>query len=138
MKLSDQEQIYELSFYTLAHPDREYFIHQHIVDAYTAQNADINTKPISITFSLIGLYLYVEKNYSGRQVQLVHMQMAKHKIIWPTFVLPEQRGEIHISDVLAADPGRERDSMISKWCYSVWHAYAESREMVETLLRRHG
>lgn len=38
----------ELSFYTLAHPDQLYFIHQHIVDAQTAQTADATTKQVSI------------------------------------------------------------------------------------------
>jgi hypothetical protein len=58
----DLEQYNELSYYTLGHPDKKYFIHQHLVDAYTAQKADENTKPIAITFDLVGLYLYVEKN----------------------------------------------------------------------------
>ena len=40
MTLTDpKEQFHELSFYTLAHRDPT-FIHQHIVDAYTAQHAD--------------------------------------------------------------------------------------------------
>ena len=69
----------ELIFYTLGHPDMAYFIHQHVVDAYTAQNADEKTKPIAITFALAGLYLYVEMKYSGRQVQLAHIQMSKNK-----------------------------------------------------------
>ncbi len=66
-----QEQYYELSFYTLAHPDKD-FIHQHIVDAYAAQTASEKTKPITIYFSLAGLYLFIEKDYTGRQVQKAH------------------------------------------------------------------
>ncbi|MGB4837418.1 MAG: hypothetical protein WBP08_00365 [Saprospiraceae bacterium] len=55
------EEFYELSYYTLGHKDMGYFIHQHIVDAYQAQTADKDTKPIAITFALVGLYLYLEK-----------------------------------------------------------------------------
>ncbi len=77
--MTSQEQFHELSFYTLSLQDK-YFIHQHIVDAYAAQTADINTKPIKIIFSLVGLYLFIEKKYTGREVQLAHMQMAKNKI----------------------------------------------------------
>lgn len=91
MQASPQDQFNELSFYTLQHPDQVYFIHQHIVDAYQAQTADQNTKPIALTFSLVGLYLYLEKNYTGRQVQQAHMRMAQHKQTWPT--LDCQRSE---------------------------------------------
>ena len=56
-----QEKFYELSYYTLAHPDPA-FIHQHIVDAFIAQTADENSKPIAVAFALIGLHLYLDKN----------------------------------------------------------------------------
>ena len=65
----------QLALYTLAHPDPR-FIHQLVVDAYTAQNADDNTKPIALVFALIGLYLHIEKGYTGKQVQRAHMQLA--------------------------------------------------------------
>lgn len=29
----------ELSYYSLTHPNKEYFVHQHVVDAYAAQHA---------------------------------------------------------------------------------------------------
>ena len=63
MGTSNQKQYNELLYYTLAHPDIDYFIHQHVVDAYTAQTADINTKPIAITFVLVGLYMFIQKKY---------------------------------------------------------------------------
>ena len=69
MKISTSEEYHELAFYTLAHPDKDYFIHQHIVDAFQAQTADEHSKPIAIIFSLAGLYLSAEKGYSGRTVQ---------------------------------------------------------------------
>lgn len=129
MTRSVQEQYNELSFYTLALQDSA-FIHQHIVDAQTAQTADGNTKPISILFSLAGLYLFVEKNYSGRQVQQAHAQMAKSKMAIPTIILPAKRGEITVSDVVAKPPGHERDEMIYKWCASVWDGYKANREII--------
>jgi uncharacterized protein DUF5946 len=60
-----------LSAYTLTHSDPA-FIHQHVVDAFAAQSADDTTKPITLTFALVGLYLHVEKGRTGRRVQLVH------------------------------------------------------------------
>jgi hypothetical protein len=118
----EQEQYNELSYYTISHPSPS-FIHQHIVDAYAAQYADENTKPITLAFALIGLYLYIERNYSGKEVQKAHMQLAKKRKQWPVFDQPEQRGAVTVSDVLAAPTGRERDEAIRKWCASVWEAY---------------
>ena len=83
----------ELAFYTLAHPDPA-FIHQLVVDAYAAQNANEATKPIAIVFSLIGLYLHLEKGFTGKQVQRAHMQLAKWPNTWTKPPLPTIRGAI--------------------------------------------
>lgn len=131
---SPQELYDELSYYTLAHRDPA-FIHQEIVDAFAAQNADDETKPITLTFALIGLYLYLDQNCTGRQVQIMHMRLARLNKKWPVFSLPKERGEITVSDVLITKPGSERDAMIKKWCQSVWKAYAESHEQVKNLIK---
>jgi hypothetical protein len=47
----------ELSFYTLSHGHPR-FIHQHALDAYTAQTASEQTRTIAIFFALMGLYLH--------------------------------------------------------------------------------
>ena len=132
---SDQDLYHELSYYTLAHGDPS-FIHQNIVDAYAAQHADETTKPITVVFALIGLYLHVEKNFTGRQVQKVHMQLAKHRRQWLQPALPKQRGAIVIADVMAAAPGQHRDAMIHKWCASVWEAWREAHDQIVDLVKR--
>ncbi len=129
----------ELCAYTLAHArDDASFIHQHVVDAYAAQSADEQTKPIALTFALVGLYLHVERLFSGRQVQQAHMRLARHKHAWPTFTLPRDRGTMTAADVLGAPPGPERDRAIHSWCASVWAAYRESHQKVADLLVHHG
>ncbi len=130
----EQEQFNELSYYTISHPSPS-FVHQHIVDAYTAQYADENTKTIGISFALIGLYLYIEKNYNGKEVQKAHMQLAKKRKNWPSSDLPKQRGTMTVSDVLAAPAGRERDEAIGKWCASVWEAYRENHKKIIDIVR---
>lgn len=75
---SEQHAYHELQCYTLAHGDVE-FIHQHVVDVWAAQHADETTKPIGLAFALVGLYLHVERGVSGRQVQRVHMALARRK-----------------------------------------------------------
>jgi hypothetical protein len=129
MQKSSQEMYDELSLYTLAHKDSS-FIHQNIVDAYAAQTADENTKPIKVAFALMGLFLYLEKNYTGKEVQLAHMKMAKEKKVWPTFTLPRDRGEVTVVDALNAEPGETRDAVIRKWCESVWEAWSQSQQSV--------
>jgi hypothetical protein len=124
----------DLAFYTLAHPDPA-FIHQLVVDAYAAQAAGPDTKPVRLTFALVGLYLVVEKGFTGRQVQQVHRALAGKRKTWPTFPLPDQRGEITVRQVLAAAPGEARDAMIYRWCASVWEAYGERQEAIRELVR---
>jgi hypothetical protein len=131
---SAQEMFYELSCYTLTHRDRS-FIHQHAVDAFAAQYADENTTPITLAFALIGLYLLIEKNFSGKEVQQAHMKLAKHLKQWPTFNLPGNRGELMVYDVVAAPVGSKRDEAILKWCASVWQAYIESHQKVTELVK---
>lgn len=132
---SPQDLYNELACYTLSLGDKE-FIHQHIVDAFGAQHADENTKPIGITFALAGLYLYLEKGYTGRQVQLAHVKMARRKRKWPSFNLPENRGDITVEDVLNTAPGKERKEMIRKWCISVWDSYRQSHLIIADVVNR--
>jgi hypothetical protein len=130
---SEQEMFYELSCYTQTHPDPS-FIHQYAVDAFAAQNADENTKPITLAFALIGLYLHIEKNFSGRGVQIAHVNLAKHRKQWPRFDLPESRGNITVYDVISAPESLEQDKIIRKWSTSVWEAYSESHKKVADLV----
>jgi Family of unknown function (DUF5946) len=131
---SDQDLYNELSYYTLAHGDRS-FIHQHIVDAFAAQHASDASTPIAVVFALVGLYLHIEKGFTGRQVQRVHMQLARSRRQWPKMQPPEERGAITVADVLSAQPGPKRDAMIRRWCASVWEAWTGSRSRIVELLR---
>jgi hypothetical protein len=131
---TDQDLYNELAFYTLAHPDPA-FIHQNVVDAFAAQHADETSKPIYIVFALIGLYLCVEKNFTGKQAQLAHMRLAKTRRQYAHLPLPKDRGAIGIRDVLATAPGLTRDAIIHDWCVSAWEAWHESREQIVQLAK---
>jgi hypothetical protein len=133
---SHQQEYDELCCYKLAHGDPS-FIHQHVVDAYAAQTTDSSDKPIRLTFALVGLYLHVDKQLSGKQVQRVHMLMARRKTTWPSFPLPADRGSLTAADVLAVPPGTERDKAIDEWCRSVWNAFRDSHQSVKTWLSNH-
>ena len=122
----------ELAFYTLAHPSSD-FIHQHIVDAFAAQYASKDDKPIRPAFALLGLYLHLHHGYTGKQVQYAHMALAQRRKLWPTFELPTQRGDVTVVHVVAVPPGKERDEMIEAWCFSVWTAYTAIHTEVANL-----
>jgi hypothetical protein len=124
----------EVYVYTMG---RAGFILQHVVDAYAVQTANELSKPIGIVFGLVGLYLHIEKQFSGHQVQKVHMEMGRRKREWPRICLPEDRGSMTVADVLAAAAGPERDKAIDDWCRSVWTAFAVNRESVVGLLREY-
>ena len=123
----------ELCSYTLTR-DGAAFIHQHVIDAFAAQAADDHTKPIRLTFALVGLYLHVERHFTGREVQQAHQRIAKCKRVWPSFTLPRDRGSITAADVLARAEGTERDDAIHAWCAVVWDAFSRSKALVEELL----
>jgi len=124
----------EVYVYTMGRPG---FILQHVVDAFAVQTANADTKPIAIVFGLIGLYLHVEKQFQGRQVQKIHMELGRRKRQWPHIDLPEHRGRLTIDDVLAAPAGAERDAAIDNWCQSVWTAFGTNRETIIAFLREH-
>jgi hypothetical protein len=135
--MTPEEAYTELSYYTLAHRDPS-FIHQYVVDAFAAQQADEQTNPIKLTFALVGLYLHVEKQFSGKLVQRAHMDLARQKRVWPSFTLPRDRGLLTVADVLAAPAGPERDEAIHDWSASVWGVFRDCRLLVTDLLRDYG
>lgn len=127
----------QLAYYTLSHKGGD-FIHQHLVDAYTIQTANENTKPIAIIYALAGIYLHVEKNYTGKEVQQAHLKMSKKSKTFPTIILPENRGAITISDIIKIDDPKEKDAAIHKWCESIWLKFSAQHkiiiELTESLL----
>ena len=131
---TDQDLYNDLAFYTLAHPHPA-IIHQDVVDAYAAQQADESSKSIYVVFALVGLYVCVEKSFTGKQAQRSHMQLAKTRGQYARAPLPKDRGAIGIRDVLAASPGPARDPMIRNWCVSPWEAWKDSRDQIVALAR---
>ena len=122
----------ELYVYTMG---RRNFILQHVVDASTAQNArPVNPPPMGVVFALVGLYLHVEKSFSGRHVQHAHRIMAGRQRTWPNLEWPEQRGQMTAATVLALPTGEARDEGIHEWCRQVWAAFQANRSTVSALV----
>jgi Family of unknown function (DUF5946) len=127
--------MHELTYYTLAHGDPA-FIHQHLVDAYGAQHVRQSTSTIGAAFTLAGLYLAVERHFTGRQVQKMHMLMASRSKQWPRFDPPPNVGPLTVADVLAVEPGPLRDQKLMDWCASVWAAWSSEQGRVREMVGR--
>ncbi|HTZ74891.1 MAG TPA: DUF5946 family protein [Candidatus Aquilonibacter sp.] len=124
----------EVYAYTIGRPG---FLLQHVVDAFAVQTANENSKPIGVVFGMVGLCLHVERQFSGRQVQKVHRELARRKREWPRVVVPGNRGSITVADVLLAAAGAERDVAIDRWCRSVWSAFGANRQTIIALLHEY-
>jgi hypothetical protein len=129
----------ELSFYTIGKQDIN-FIHQHAIDAYSAQHAGNGMKNITIAYSLIGLYYAIEHGFSGKQVQCVHMLLSKQKNSWEQLDLPKKPYSITVNDILNEKQGENRDNMINNWMCDVWNCWEHQhnwvKEITKTLLDR--
>jgi hypothetical protein len=114
------------------------FVLQYVVDPFAVQAAnDDSGGTIGFVFGLVGLYLHVAKNTSGRQVQKVHMMLGRRKRGWPRMHLPKDLGSFTLADALAASAGAERDAAIENWCRCVWAAFSGNRETIIALLREY-
>ncbi len=131
------EKFHDLTCWTLAHRDGR-FIHQHAVDAYESQHAGGRTRPITVFFGLVGLYLALEKGYTGRQVQLAHIKLGRTRRDWPLLEHPGQQADLTVIDVLRAETDREKEEMLMRWAASVWKIWEPRhslvREIADTLL----
>jgi hypothetical protein len=127
----------ELSAYTLSLRDPA-FIHQHVVDAYAAQTATPADKPIRLAQALVGLYLHVERTFTGRQVQRVHKLLADQRPIWPIFELPPDRGSLSVHEVVHREPGANPSEAVEAWAASAWGAFSSQRPAVQRLLAENG
>lgn len=127
-------QVYdELTAYTLSLRD-ETFPHQFAVDAYAAQHAGNNVKPIALTFALVGLYLACERDYPGIKVQKAHMLLARTAKLWPQWKLPEARASLTVLDVLKA-PEQERIGMLREWGKAVWRVWGSEQAKVAAFVQ---
>ena len=124
---------HELLLYTLSHSDQQYFIHQHVVDSYAAQHITSETKAIGFAAPLLGLYLFSEKGYTGKEVQKAHMQLGNKMKEWPKLEIPKNKAELTIVEVLKGQLGNDRDGIIKAWARSVWKMWEPQHGKIRQL-----
>lgn len=124
----------QLAFYTLAHQDRAFFIHQLVVDAYGASHITKNSKPVAVCATLLGLWLFNEHGYTGKQVQDIHMELGNTMKEFPLLDVPNEKSGITIFDVLEVKEGDARDEKIREWSRAVWQLWKAKYPDIASLL----
>ena len=130
-----QEKYYELTCWTLVRHDGR-FIHQHAVDAYAARHGGGERTVLPTAFGLIGLCLALEKGFTGRQVQLVHVKMGKKRRDWPVLEPPEHPAGLTVNDVVRAGTDREKEEMLMRWAAAVWKSWEPRHQAVREMAER--
>jgi|BenlonsequeITSRD_1030534.scaffolds.fasta_scaffold00722_14 hypothetical protein len=131
-----RELYHELSAWLMMNQDLG-FRAQHAVDAYGAQHSGGVTKNITTAFALIGLYLALEKGFSGRRVQQIHMELARMSIEWPSLEPPAANYAITVADVVRAEEGPAREEMLMEWARCAWDAWRERHDWVRSVCAAH-
>lgn len=106
------------------------FYQQHYEDAYNAEFAGSDTKPITLAFALVGLCLAVECGLDGRGVQQAHAVLARRKDALPILDPGHADVTFGLRDV-AAEPTADS---IHAWCTSVWAAFADQHDVVRNFV----
>ncbi len=84
--------------------------------------------PITVAFGLIGLYLALEKGYTGREVQKAHMKIAKIHKDWPFLEPPLRHAGLTATDVVREETDTQKETMIRKWMEAVWEIWEDRHQ----------
>jgi hypothetical protein len=130
----------EVTGFELEHTAQLGRFHQLLVDAYGAQHADAVGTGIRVAYSLVGLFLTLERGMNGLQVRRIHQSMGKPQPSWPQFPRPADVGQVTLLDVALA--GARAASVegharaLDKWARSVWEAWSAQHAAVAALSDR--
>lgn len=114
--------------------------HQLMVDTYGAQHAGLDARSIRVAYSLVGLFLALERGRDGLEVRRAHQRMGKPDDSWPSFDHPPNVGAITVLDVAKA--GARADSVaghadaVGRWARSVWQAWLTQHRAAAALAER--
>jgi hypothetical protein len=111
-----------------------------MVDTYGAQHAGEDAHSIRVAYSLVGLFLALERARDGLAVRRAHQRMGKPDHTWPSFDRPPDVGAITVLDV--AEAGIRADSVaghadaVGRWARSVWQAWSAQHRAAAALAER--
>jgi hypothetical protein len=122
------------------HPTLAGRCHQLTVDAYGAQHSGPPTSRIYVVYSLVGLYLALERGWSGADVRALHQRMGHPDASWPPFRRPLVTAVLTIADVAVAGARlgsvEGHAALVERWARSVWSSWADQHAVVIGLATR--
>jgi hypothetical protein len=127
----------ELAAYNVTGGRRD-FIHQEAVDTYAAQHPGAPAKPIAAWFGLVGLHLALDLGRTGREVQLAHMRLARHRRHWPELAAPADLTGMVVADVMSRPADHSRDEALLRWASEVWQHWSALHETIAALCAQEG
>lgn len=130
----------EVVGFELAHAELARRFHQLTVDAYGAQHSGGDGRGIRIAYSLVGLYLALDRGWTGEAVRGAHQRMGRPQPHWPAFTRPAQVGLLTVLDVAEAGVWAGsvsgHSAAVQRWAAAVWAAWASRQLEVAELSAR--
>lgn len=120
----------EVVVFNHAHPAELAVWHQTCVDAYGAQHVGEHTPAIGVAFALNGLYLVLERGFTGIQARQAHGYLADTVPSWPRFTPPGEAGGLTVFDVTMASCVEEHIELVRSWGRTVWAAWAHVHDEI--------
>jgi hypothetical protein len=128
----------EVTSNVMQHPEVLGRWHQTCVDSYAAQHVGPQMRPMTVCFALNGLYLVLERGWSGIAARDAHGHLARTVVRadWPNFEPPSEAGPLTVLDgALSADLDAQ-GAAIEAWGRSVWATWSHVHDAVRQLTDR--
>ena len=112
--------------------------HQTCVDAYLLQHVDVSTKPITLCFALNGLYLVLERGWTGLAAREAHQRLAETvpRGDWPSHEQPRDVGTMTVLHPAMASTPTEQAEAVERWGAIVWQAWAHTHQVTRDMTDR--
>jgi hypothetical protein len=128
----------EVTSYVMQHAAALGRGHQTCVDAYAAQHVGPRMRPMTVCFALNGLYLVLERGWSGIAARDAHGHLARTvaREVWPSFEAPAGAGQLTVLDVALTDHAQAQAAAIEAWGRSVWATWSHVHDVVREMTDR--
>ncbi len=109
--------------------------HQLLVDTYGAQHVGPRSPAITGAFGLIGLYLTLERGWTGLRVRAAHQALAARYRDWPLLGRPPEAASMTVQDLAFAGTPAEYVEVLHDWAGTVWASWRREHPRIAELVR---
>jgi len=103
-----------------------------VTDAYMVQHPGVPERRSmqSVGVHLVGLYLVLERGLPPADLSSALQRLLARPPAWHWLTPPEPNGNLTMTSLEAAEPGRVLDAAIDAYVRGVWAAWAPFRDQV--------